>query len=351
MNRMTNKNLTTLVVLGCLMASGVMAQQGRPAPTVSVDMATQESMSAMFLAPGTVVSRNDARISAEISGRITSIVEVGTPVAMGDTIAQLEDRLLKLRLQDNNANIRRLEANEEYLRSQLERFDQLAQKNNVTRNQIDELRSQIEMARQDIVRAKIQYAQTQYEIERTRITAPFDGRVIERQASLGEFISPGGAIVRLVDTTNVEVRAQAPVAVVRYLDDGMAVAIRDDRGTAPSRIRSVVGVGDERSRMVEVRVALDGEDWIIGSAVRVELPQSEPTMVVAVPRDALILRENETYLYKVNADNTVEQVPVRTGIGNGARIEVQGDIVDGDRVVIRGGERLRPGQSVVIQDS
>lgn len=339
------------LILSGFLASTAIAQQTRPPSAVSVDTATNEAMSAMFLAPGTVVSRNDARISAEISGRITSIAEVGTRVAEGETIAQIEDRSLQLQLRDNNANTRRLEANEKYLTSQLDRFEQLAQKNNVTRNQIEELRSQIEMSRQDIVRAKIQREQTQYEISRTRIAAPFSGRVIERTASLGEFISPGGAIVRLVDTSNVEVRAQAPVAVARYLDDGMAVAIRDDRGTSPSTIRSVVGVGDERSRMVEVRIALDGDDWIIGSAVRVELPQSEPTMVVAVPRDALILRENETYLYKVNADNTVEQVPVRTGIGNGARIEVRGDIVDGDRVVIRGGERLRPGQSVVIQDS
>lgn len=349
---MTNCRLRVVaLLLAGFVTATASAQQGRPAPTVSVDMATNESMSAVFLAPGTVVSRNDARISAEISGRIMSIAEVGTRVAKGDTIAQIEDRSLKLQLRDDDANIRRLQANEQYLTSQLERFNQLAQKNNVTRNQIDELRSQIEMARQDIVRAKIQHEQTSYEIERTRITAPFDGRVIERHASLGEFISPGGAIVRLVDTTHVEVRAQAPVSVARYLDDGMAVAIRDDRGTSPSTIRSVVGVGDERSRMVEVRIALAGDDWIIGSAVRVELPQSEPTMVVAVPRDALILRENETYLYKVNADNTVEQVPVRTGIGNGPLIEVRGNIVDGDRVVIRGGERLRPGQSVVIQDS
>ncbi|MBT8131007.1 MAG: efflux RND transporter periplasmic adaptor subunit [Gammaproteobacteria bacterium] len=343
--------LLTVILLSTSLSASALAQQGRPAPTVSVDKATQESMSSMFLAPGTVVSRNDARISAEVAGRILSIAEVGTRVAKGDTLAQIEDRPLQLQLQDNAANILRLEANEQYLSSQLARFEQLAQKNNVTRNQIDELRSQIEMARQDVARAGIQQAQTRYQVERTKIIAPFSGRVTERHASVGEYISPGGAIVRLIDTSNVEVRAQAPVAVARYLDDGMAVNIRDDRGTAPSRIRSVVGVGDERSRMVEVRVALQGTDWIIGSAVRVEFPQSEPTVVVAVPRDALILRENSTYLYKVNDDNTVEQVPVRTGIGSGTLIEVQGDIVDGDRVVIRGGERLRSGQSVVIQDS
>lgn len=341
---------STIFVPILILASAA-SGQGRPPAAVAVETASEQAMAPIFLAPGTVISRNDARISAEIAGRLTLVAEVGTQVGRGDTIATIEDRPLQLQLRENQANIRRLQANVEYLRAQLQRFERLAEQNNVTRNQIDELRSQIEMAQQDIVRAEVQRDQTLYQVSRTHIVAPFNGRVTERFASLGEYIAPGGDIVRLVDTNNIEVRAQAPVSVARFLDDGMAVSVRDDRGTAQSTIRSVVGVGDERSRMVEVRVALEGSDWTIGSAVRVELPQSKPTIVVAVPRDALILRENATYLFKVMEDNTVEQVPVRTGVGNGALIEVQGDVSSGDRVIIRGGERLRPGQSVVVIDS
>lgn len=338
----------TFVALMCLFTLSATAQGGPPPASVSIDTATEESMSSLFVAPGTVVSRNDARISAEVVGLLTWVAEVGTQVEAGQALARIEDKPFQLRLRQHDATILRLEANASYLGSQLERFERLVKQNSVTRDQVEELRSQIEMAKQDIVGARVQREQTLYDIERTTVKAPFTGRVTERQASVGEYISVGGVVMRFVDVANVEVRAQAPVSVARYLADNMSVQVRDDRGASRSTIRSIVGVGDERSRMVEVRVALDGPGWIIGSAVRVELPQSEPTVVVAVPRDALILRQNSTYLYKVNADNTVEQVPVRTGIGNGSRIEVKGDIEDGDRVVIRGGERLRPGQAVVI---
>jgi SOS-response transcriptional repressor LexA len=100
--------------------------------------------------------------------------------------------------------------------------------------------------------------------------------------------------------------------------------------------------------MIEVRISLNESDWVIGSAVRVALPEAKPVQVVAVPRDALILRQNSTYLFKVNGDDTVEQVTVTTGIGSGALIEVNGDVHDGDLVVVRGGETLRPGQAVMI---
>lgn len=339
---------TVLTLLLLVTTAGVAAQDGPPPASVSIDQATEESMASIFLAPGTIVSRNDARISAEVIGRLTWVAEVGVRVATGEPLARIDDKPFKLRLRENEASIRRLEANADYLSAQLARYNRLAKQNTVTQDQIEELSSQIEMVRQDIVTAEVHREQTLYDIERTVIKAPFNGSVTERQASVGEYIATGGVVVRFVDVENFEVRAQAPVSVARYLVEDMSVRVRDDRGGADSTIRSIVGVGDERSRMVEVRVALDGPGWIIGGAVRVEFPQSEPVLVVAVPRDALILRQNSTYLYKVKDDNTVEQVPVRTGIGNGTRIEVQGDIVDGDRIVIRGGERLRSGQSVVI---
>lgn len=338
--------------VACLMASAASVAQQPPTPSVTVGAATEETMASTFLAPGTVVSRNDARISAEIAGRLTWVAEVGTMVAQGDPLARIDDKAWQLQLQENAANIRRLQANQEYISAQLVRLEKLALQNNAAATQLDESRAQLEMGKQEIVRAQVTRDQTLYQIERTQLVAPFAGRVTERFASIGEYTAVAAPVLRLVDTANVEVRAQAPVAIARYLTDGMPVTVRDDRGDADSSIRSVIGVGDERSRQIEIRVALDGGGWIIGSAVRVALPQSEPTVVVAVPRDALILRQDSTYLYKVMDDNTVQQVPVRTGIGSGALIQVQGDVAGGDQVVIRGGERLRPGQSVVIaQDS
>jgi multidrug efflux pump subunit AcrA (membrane-fusion protein) len=100
--------------------------------------------------------------------------------------------------------------------------------------------------------------------------------------------------------------------------------------------------------MIEVRVSLPDPDWVIGAAVRVSLPRSEPVPVVAVPRDALVLRQEAVYVFRVADDDTVEQVGVEPGIGEGEFVQVDGGIVAGDRVVVRGGERLRTGQSITV---
>lgn len=343
------RSLGALIVASLLLLSmpPALAQAPGPVP-VKVGNALRQSMASTLLAPGTVVARNDARIAAEISGRLTWVAEAGQQIRQGELIARIDDQAWQLQLLDNEATIKRLEANLEYLDRQLQRLQQLAQANNAARDRLDESLAQRNMAEQDLVQARVARDQTRYQIDRAQVRAPFPGQIVQRLVQAGEYVSQGGAIARLVDTRNIEVRAQAPMTVAAFLFDDMPVTVHDQSQHMQSRIRSVIPVGDERSRMIEIRVSLAEGAWPIGSAVRVELPRGEPVEVVAVPRDALILRQDSVYLFKVGADNVVEQVPVQTGVGHGELIEVRGDIDQGDRVVIRGGERLRSGQTVTV---
>ena len=102
--------------------------------------------------------------------------------------------------------------------------------------------------------------------------------------------------------------------------------------------------------MFEVRIAANDPAWIIGSPVRIALPNSEPRELVAIPRDGLVLRGNNIYVMRVNSDNTVEKITVETGIGLGGFVEVIGNVEQGDRIITRGGERIQAGQAVTISE-
>jgi multidrug efflux pump subunit AcrA (membrane-fusion protein) len=107
-------------------------------------------------------------------------------------------------------------------------------------------------------------------------------------------------------------------------------------------------VGDERSRMVELRIALT-DHWRVGAPVRVEIAPRTLRKVVTVPRDAVILRQGASYVMRVRPDNTAERVAVNLGPGQANQVQIDGTLSVGDRVIVRGGERLEPGQSVKIQ--
>jgi len=67
-----------------------------------------------------------------------------------------------------------------------------------------------------------------------------------------------------------------------------------------------------------------------------------------VPRDALVLRDNEVFVYTVGEDDTARKVTVTTGAGRDSLIGVVGDLRAGDPVVVRGAERLREGQALKV---
>ena len=346
------KTLIGLGVLGVALLAAIPAgaqqQQEQPPAKVEVSNATRQLMAPIVRVPGTVVSRNDSRISSEISGRVVWVQEEGANVAEGDPVARLDATQLELELKENWARVKRLEASLRYENQQVGRFQELAEMNHTPQSQLEQAVAQRDMVEQDLAQARVAYERTKENLARTEIRAPFPGRVVARLVQMGEYANVGTELVRLVDTGHVEVRAQVPIGMAPYLADGQSVSLLGGGLELRGPIRTIIPVGDEVTRTMEIRVAMPRRAWVIGSAVQIGLPADAPRQVVAVPRDALILRADATYVFKINGENVAERVAVTTGSAMGALIEVRGSVADGDTVVIRGGERLRSGQSVEI---
>lgn len=325
------------------------AQDGPPPAQVAVAEAVETDMAPVVDMPGTIVSRSDSRIAAAIAGAVTWIADVGASVDEGDIIAKIDDRDWVLDLKDRQADIERLEARLAYLSRQAERIRELAARGNSPQSRLDEAITDRDSTAQELAQARVALARTEVNVARTTVRAPFSGRVVERLAGQGEYASAGTEMVRLVDTRNLEVRAQIPVTLADTLSAGQSVTVQADGGRVEGApIRTLVPVGDEISRTLELRVTAPANAWLVGTAVRVGLPSGQTRRVVAVPRDALVLRPGAVYVYVVGDENKARRISVATGAAEGELIEVDGDLKAGEKVIIRGGERLRPGQLVDI---
>jgi len=338
------------LAVSSLAASAARAQDQLPPAPVTVAPVTKGTLAATVSATGTVVSRNDARLAAEVSGRLDWVAEPGAKVAIGAPLARVDARALELQLRENDAQIARLAANAELLDTQLARLNALPT-GIASKSQIDEAAARLAMARHELDEARAARERTRHLIARAVIRAPFPGHVAERIRQLGEFVGAGTEVLRLTNTGNVEVVARAPVADAGHLAVGQSVTVRGEARQAESKIRAIVPVGDERSRMIEVRIAMSAEGWPIGSAVRVDLPAARQIAGLMVPRDAVIVRADGAHVYRVASGNVAERVAVHVGNGDSIRVEIKGGLAAGDRVVVRGGERLRPGQPVRITTS
>ncbi len=344
---MKNVLRVTLPVLLISLSGLVNAQQAKPEPAL-VELADirTEMVSEYIWVSGTVMSRTDANIAAEVSGRLSWVAEVGEVVEKGDVLASIDDRLIKLSHRQNLANIAKWKARVNLLNRKQSRFSKMVELNNSSRDQLDEIVSELEIAQQELNQAELDKEQSSYRLEQTQVRAPFKTLVVERIQSPGEYTSIGRDLLRVVDTANVEASIRAPLSAVPFIKKGLEVMVKNKLTEKKDVIRAIVPVGNEVSRMMEVRVALNPGDFPIGSAVRVALPHSEYHQGSTVSRDALVLRKAGTFIYQVDAQEQAVQIPVTTGIGIGDRIEIIGEFDFDGKVVIRGAERLKAGQKV-----
>lgn len=325
------------------------AQMGGPA-LVKVAEAAVKDIASVTRVPGTVVSRNDARLSAEVPGRLTEVADVGTAVRAGEPVARIEATTLQLRNEELLARVTRAEARLRFLESEEQRFSQLAEDNLAAVTQLEQTRSDRDVARGDLEIARAILGQNADQLARTNLLAPFDGIVVERLMTPGERVEEGGEVVRLVDQEHLEIIARASLEYFSYVQKGQALYLSAGEIKSVGIVRTVVAVGDEQTHQFELRIDLKGSPFPVGQTLRVAIPTSATRKVLTVPRDALVLRPEGQSVFVVDANNKAQQITVTVGVGQGEDVEILGDISSGDQVVVRGNERLQPGQEVSVMD-
>ena len=328
-------------------AQGGGGAQGPPPAPVVVATAESRMLAPVTWYPGTVISRNRARVAAEVEGRLEWVAEVGTAIAEGEVVARMDDALLRQTLAENEAAVARARARLTFLDAQVKRLEKLVTQNTATRSRLDEAVAERDIGRSELSAARARVALTTERLERTRIKAPFGGIVTERVRQGGEWANSGEAVVRIVDAGALEVQTWIPIAALAFAEEGSELVLQANPGRTSATVRTIVPVGDNRSRLYELRLGVEGQSWPVGQDVRVAIPTAAARAVVAIPRDALVLRRGGAAVYRVDANGLADRVAVTPGIAQDELIEVDG-IAPGDRVVIRGGERLRPGQPVMV---
>ena len=324
------------------------APQGPPPAAVAIASAEERNIAPRSEAPGSVVSLRDSRVAAATSGKIEWVEEVGAEVEEGDVIARIETADAELARDDSRAEVARLRSRANYLSANYERFATLGDEIGESEASLEQMRSGRDEALQSLRQAEVALRRAEINLERTEVRAPFAGRIVSQESQIGEFANPGTDIIRLVDTRRLEVTARAPAALARNIASGDTISVSSGVEKIDAIVRAIVPVGDERSRMLELRLELPESQWYIGSAVRVSLPAAAARRVTAVPRDALVLRADRISVFVISEENTAQRVDVELGAAEGDFIEIIGDVAPGASVVIRGGERLRDGQPVTI---
>ena len=321
-----------------------------PAHLVSVESVKKEQVKPSIWLPANVISQKNAPISAEQTGQLLWIEDVGSQVEKGQLLAQIDDRHLKLQLAGQQAQVKQHQADVDYLTGQKARFLKLREKNNSALSEFERVIKDLTIALNEVVALNISVEQTLLALEKTTIKAPFAGNISQRFAHVGELISIGRPLVQLIDTKNLDIKIAAPISIAPFLQRGSKVMVKWNQTLLELPVRTWSQAGDQASRTFDVRLAADGVAMLAGTAVTVSLPKQAPREAILVPRDALMLRENETYVLTIDKDKQAQKVSVLIGQGVNSWVSVTGALSVNDSVVVRGGERLQDGEKVRFID-
>ncbi len=363
-----------LILATCLTAPAAPpagAQSGRPPALVEVDPVRREHVAQTIPVVGRVVPREQGTVAATIGGPVAEVaVRVGDRVEAGDVLIVLARDLPEARLHQKRADealeaarVRTAEADVGLVRQELERLDKLKGSSAFPkaayedkRQELVRRRSRVREAAAALARARVQREMAEIELARTTVRAPYAGVVTARQAAPGGYVKPGDPVATLVDDQRLEVEADVPADRLEGLVPGREVTLELDDGTLhPATVRAIVPDENPLTRTRPVRF-LPRFSPVSGSgrpaanqSVVVRVPIAGPGIATSVHKDAVVSRGGQSLVYV--ADGTPQSAraevrPIRIGESVGSRFVVLEGLRTGDLVVVRGNERITPGQAL-----
>jgi RND family efflux transporter MFP subunit len=366
----------------------------RPAE-VEVATVTQRAagtQASVLNASGYVTARRRATVSSKVTGKLIEVnVEEGMAVREGQILARLDDAAPRAALSLANAqlaaakgSVRETEVRKAEAELNLKRALQLAKEGfgsqadvDRSRAEVDSLAARIESSRENVHVAQRQVELLQTDLDNTIVRAPFSGIAISKDAQAGEMVSPvsaGGGFTRtgictIVDMKSLEIEVdvnESYINRVKPQQDVTAVLDAYPDFQIPARVITTVPTADRQKATVLVRIGFvqidprvlpdmgvkvtflrDADAPKGAGPTATEAPVMQP--VSLVPKTAVKTEGDQSIVFVLRPDNTVERRAVRLGGTDGDRQEVVAGLRSGERVVAAPPPAMVDGAKVVLK--
>ena len=354
---------TLSVLAAALLAGGCAKKDPTPRqPQVPVTVAVVKRGAAPYTltANGTVEPRQTARVTAQVSGIVTSVeFREGEAVRQGQVLFRIDPRPYAAALAQAEAALARDQAQAAGARRDAERYQELARQDYVTKSQAEGQTTNAAALSATVAADRAAIAKARFDLENTVVRAPISGRT-------GSLLVRTGNVVQASATQPLVVINQIAPILVRFTVPASVfpdVQRFNRRGALPVRVTSSDGGDTASGALTFIDNAIDTTTGTV--VLKGEFPNRDSqlwpgefvttTLVLDVQQNALLLParavqtgQQGTYVYVVQADSTAATRPVGLGRTIGDLVVVQNGLTEGERVVLDGQSRLGAGARVAI---
>jgi RND family efflux transporter MFP subunit len=303
---------------------------------------------------GTLEPERDATIRAELSAPVVeTLIDQGQRVTAGQLLIRLNDAAIRDMVQSARSAVTTAQANLTVAEREQERNEALIKAGAIAERAVEQSRAQVTAAQAQLANARAQLASAEKQYANTRITAPFAGIVSARSVNAGDVVSPGTALVTIVDPSTMRLEASVPAEALSAVRLGAPV---DFSVTGypnrhfTGRITRVNPIADPATRQVRIIASLpNAGNTLVGGLFAEGRVSSESHRAPTVPQSAVDERGLRPSVVRLKSGRTAK-VDVSLGIRDAATetVEVTQGITAGDTVLLGAARGISAGTPVRV---
>ena len=337
-----------------------------PAPAVGVRLATMKGVSQSFEFVGRVKAIEKVDLRARVEGFLEKVLfREGQDVKAGELLYQIEKVQFQAALDQAKANLAVAEAALTNAKLEYERSLELVKRNFTPQSQVDQNKAALDTAAGRVMQAKAALTQAQVNLDYTDIRAPIDGRIGRTAYTVGNLVNPASGVLATIVSQDpvyvlfpVSVRDLETIREARRKEEGgmakIDIRVRLPNGTEYPH-RGVWNLTDPQvdpqTDSLIMRATMPNPDRTLsdGQFVTAIIRERQEAPRLVVPQAALQVDQSGYYVLVVNDQHKVEQRRVQTGPQRGTDIVVTSGVKEGEKVMVDGIQKVRPGQ--VVQET
>lgn len=355
---MHGRSLLAGIALAWLAAGTAQAQQAPP-PAVLVQAAELKPLSSQAGFIGRAAAKDRVELRARVQGFLgPRKFNDGDQVKEGQVLFVIEREPYQATVDQKTAQRDAAKAALANADIQLKRAADLLRSNTGTQQTFDQRTSEQLQARAALEDAEAQLRNAQIQLSYTEIKSPITGRVGRASVSPGNIVGPDSGVLATVVS-------EQPMRVLFPITQRELLAARQDGASGDSltvQLRLADGslykekgtldfidvTADSKTDSQIVRATFENKDGALtdGQTLRVVIEEKKPAMVLAVQQGAIAIDQAGAYLFVVNDKNVVEQRRIKTGLVRDALVAIDDGLKAGEKVIVQGQQRVRPGMTV-----
>ncbi len=309
-------------------------------------------------ANGWLAAWQEVVISAQVGGQMIETVnaDVGDTVAQGDILTAFSRGSLENDIQQLEASLESARASLELAAADADRARKLSSGSAISQQQAAEYLSTARKAKSDVSSAEAQLASARLDLDHTEVKAVAGGVISSRSAAVGDVVSAGAELFRLVRDGRVEWQAEVPLNQLRNIEVGTSVSVPTPLGDISGEVQRIAPSVSESNGRVIVYVSLTPPNETVQPKTGIMISgvfNVGEREALSVPSPAVVMQDGFSYVFTLEDGEipTVSRIRVETGRRQGNRVEITSDLSADAQIVQSGGAFLSDGSVVRVAEA